>query len=170
MRAEGRARLARDPDARSHCPNHLPTLVASLRCPSPTLPHIRRSSCFRRPNRQMLPSPLGEGVVDVRSVGGMEVVVLHAADAAQARSVAQMGPSGSKWWRHRPGRPPWPGKRECGGPPTRSWSTYPERHRPDNRQYRYFSSRSTFWVRTRSRAQAAAPCMPSQGARAAVPL
>ena len=88
MRAEGRARLARDPDARSHCPNYLPTLAAPLRCPSTTLPHIRRSSCFRRPNRQMLPSPLGEGVVVVRSAGGMEVVVLHAADAAQARSVA----------------------------------------------------------------------------------
>ena len=29
-----------------------------------------------------------------------------------------MGPSGSKWWRHRPGRPPWPGERVRGGPPS----------------------------------------------------
>ena len=48
MQAERRARLARDPDAHSHCLKHLLTLATPLRSPSPTLTHIRRSAASWR--------------------------------------------------------------------------------------------------------------------------
>ena len=70
MRAERRARLARDRDARSHCPNHLPTLAAPLRGPSPTSPHIRRPSSFRRSSTS-IPSFLEEDVLESPLLGGV---------------------------------------------------------------------------------------------------
>ena len=65
------------PDGRFHCPNHLPTLAAPLRCPSPTLPHTSAGRAASgvpasQPANVLFPlhsEKVCKGVVVVRSVG-----------------------------------------------------------------------------------------------------
>ena len=110
MRAEGRARLARDPDARFHCPNHPPTLAAPLRSPSPTLPHIRRPSSFWRSSTpipgflqvDVLESPLLGGPIEA-GLGYEPAKVAASRRALQPRSWGRGAPP-AKEGRHVPER------------------------------------------------------------------